>query len=263
MTVSLSVPFLCISNSDIQIMIVMIVNADNTCETSVLWMRYSTLERQFRHEVNVCDPFVTQFEVFEMFVLCCWNVWEICFVSLTCLRSLASVCEILEKFVLCFWDVFLRCLRKAEIGVQYQSLQKLDPQKTWQTKKLTMLNSTHTLFDQAQRAPTQIYDKQHGKAKGTISGQAGVRTTQHNMTTKNWNIILKHHDIVGEKKSKNKGGKDWSAKRVGKQQQVTALNLTHNQKRFKHARRKPKQKVWMTTWHGKGNDPKTNQPENH
>ena len=71
MTVSLNVLFLCISNSDIQIMIVMIVNAGNTCETSVLWMRYSTLDRQFRHEVNVCDPFVTQFEVFEMFVLCC------------------------------------------------------------------------------------------------------------------------------------------------------------------------------------------------
>ena len=34
------------------------------------------------------------------------------------------------KFVLCFCDVFWRCLRTAETGVQYQPLQKLDPQKT-------------------------------------------------------------------------------------------------------------------------------------
>ena len=80
------------------------------------------------------DPFVTQFEVSGMFVLCLWDVWEVCFVSLTCLRSLVSVFEMFEKFVLCFWDVFLRCLRKAEIGVQNQaevgvqnqSLKKLD-----------------------------------------------------------------------------------------------------------------------------------------
>ena len=59
---------------------------------------------------------------------------------------------------------------------------------------------------------------------------------------KTWSVILKHYDIVGEKTSKDKGGKDWSARRVGKQQQVTALNLTHNQKRFKYAQCKPKQK---------------------
>ena len=53
MVVLLSVPFLCISHSDIQIMIVMTANADNTCETNVLWMRYSTLERQFRRETCV------------------------------------------------------------------------------------------------------------------------------------------------------------------------------------------------------------------
>ena len=125
MVVLLSVPFLCISHTDIQILIVMIVNADNTCEINVLWMRYNSLERQFHHEVHVWDPFATQFVVFEMFVLCLWDVWEVCFVSLTCLRSLVSVFEMFEKFVLCFWDVVLRCLRKAEIGVQYQSLQKL------------------------------------------------------------------------------------------------------------------------------------------
>ena len=64
-----------------------------------------------------------------------------------------------------------------EINDQYQSLQKLDPQKT-----LANENSTHALFDQAQRAPKQMYDKQHGKAKGTISGQAGVNTTRLNTT---------------------------------------------------------------------------------
>ena len=43
MVVLLSVLFLCISHTDIQILIVMFVNADNTCEINVLWMRYSTL----------------------------------------------------------------------------------------------------------------------------------------------------------------------------------------------------------------------------
>ena len=61
MAVLLSAPFLCISHTDIQLLIVMIVDADNTCEISVLWMRYSTLESQFHHEVQVWDPFVTQF----------------------------------------------------------------------------------------------------------------------------------------------------------------------------------------------------------
>ena len=53
MVVLLSVPFLCISHTDIQILIVMFVNADNTCESNVLWMRYSTLESQFYQEVHV------------------------------------------------------------------------------------------------------------------------------------------------------------------------------------------------------------------
>ena len=66
-----------------QILIVMMVNADSTCEINVLWMRYSTLKSQFSHEVHVWDPFVTQFEVFEMFFLCLWDVPEVCFVSLT------------------------------------------------------------------------------------------------------------------------------------------------------------------------------------
>ena len=44
------------------------------------------------------------------------------------------------------------------------------------------------------------------------------------MTDETWSVILKNHDMVGEKKSKDEGGKDWSAKRVGDQQQVTVLN---------------------------------------
>ena len=44
------------------------------------------------------------------------------FVLLTCLslRSLAGVFEMFTTFVLNFCD-FLRCLREADIGVQYQS----------------------------------------------------------------------------------------------------------------------------------------------
>jgi hypothetical protein len=33
-------------------------------------------------------------------------------------------------------------------------------------KQLPTLNSTQNLFDQAQRALKQLYDKQHGKGKG-------------------------------------------------------------------------------------------------
>ena len=100
-----------------------------------------------------------------------------------------------------------------EINVQYQSLQKLDSQKTLASeKKLTTLNSTHTLFDQAQRAPKQMYDKQHGKAKGTISGQASVRTTQHKMTDETCSVILNHHDTVGENSGKLHR---WQAQRPG------------------------------------------------
>ena len=76
---------------------------------------------------------------------------------------------------------------------------------TGKRKQLTTLNSMHSLFDQALRAPKQIYDKQHGKAKGTISGQASVRTTQHNMTDETCSGILNHHDILGENSGKLHG----------------------------------------------------------
>ena len=70
----LSVPFLCISHIGIQILIVTIVNAFNMCVIDVLWMHYSTLESQFHDEVHIRVTFVTQFEVFEMFVLCLGDV---------------------------------------------------------------------------------------------------------------------------------------------------------------------------------------------
>jgi hypothetical protein len=50
-----------------------------------------------------------------------------------------------------------------------------------------------------------MYDKQHGKAKGTISGHASVRTTQHNMTEETCSVILNHHDVVGENSGKLHG----------------------------------------------------------
>ena len=54
-------------------------------------------------------------------------------------------------------------------------------------------------------ASKQMHDKQHGKAKGTISGQASVRTTQHNMADKTCSVILNHHDVVGENSGKLHG----------------------------------------------------------
>ena len=51
-----------------------IVNAFNMCVIDVLWMHYSTLESQFHDEVHIRVTFVTQFEVFEMFVLCLGDV---------------------------------------------------------------------------------------------------------------------------------------------------------------------------------------------
>ena len=54
MVVLLSVPFLCISHTDIQILIVMIVNADNTCDECALdalqhfsWQRENTDNAEF------------------------------------------------------------------------------------------------------------------------------------------------------------------------------------------------------------------------
>ena len=99
-------------------------------------------------------------------------------------------------------------------------------------KQRTRLNSMYTLFDQAQPAPKQMYDKQHGKAKGTISGQASVRTIQHNTTAKTWSVIFKKQRHCGRKEKQGQTREDWSAKRVGKQQQVTVLSLMHNQKVF-------------------------------
>ena len=115
----------------------------------------------------------------------------------------------------------------------------------------------------AARAQTTVWQATwHGKGMQREQSQDRPMREPFNTT---WPtkpaVILKRHDIVGEKKSKDKGGKDWSAKRVGKQQQVTALNLTHSQKRFKHAQRKPKQKY--EGQHGTEKDPKTNQSENH
>ena len=72
-------------------------------------------------------------------------------------------------------------------------------------KQPTTLNSMQNLFDQAQRAPKQLYDKQHGKARGTISGQASVRTFQHNMTDETCSVMLNHHNIVGENSGKLQG----------------------------------------------------------
>ena len=73
----LSVRFLFISHIDIQVPIVMTLNADNTRETNVLWQRYSTLENQFYHEVHhpffytcllfVFEMFKEMFRVFDMF----------------------------------------------------------------------------------------------------------------------------------------------------------------------------------------------------
>ena len=82
MVVLLSVPFLCISHTDIQILIVMIVNADNMCEINVLRMRYSTLESRFSFSMKY---------TYEIPLLH----------SLRCLRCLFCVFEMFEKFVLC------------------------------------------------------------------------------------------------------------------------------------------------------------------
>ena len=62
-------------------------------------------------------------------------------------------------------------------------------------------------FDQAQRAPKHMYDKQHGKAKGMDKpAWEPLNTTWPQKPEAS--VILKQHDIVGEKKSKDNGGKD-------------------------------------------------------
>ena len=95
--------------------------------------------------------------------------------SLRCLRSLFCV------FEMSFGDV---CARRKLASNTNHCKSHIDPKDVGKGKQLTTLNSTHNLFDQALRAPKQMYDKQYGKAKGTTSGQASVRTIQHNMTAK-------------------------------------------------------------------------------
>ena len=80
MAVLLSALFLCISHTDIQLLIVMIVDADNTCEISVLWMRYSTLEVSFIMKYKYEIPLLHSFR---------------------CLRCLFRVFGMFEKFVSC------------------------------------------------------------------------------------------------------------------------------------------------------------------
>ena len=94
---------------------------------------------------------------------------------LRCLRRLLCV------FDVSFFEMFVQSGNWRPIPIIAETGSAKDVGKR---KNLTTLNSPHTLFDQAQRAPKQMYDKQHGKAKRTISGQAGVKTTQHNMTAK-------------------------------------------------------------------------------
>ena len=53
MLVLFSVPFFCISQNDIQILIVMIVNTDNTCDQCALDALHHFIERQFYHEAHV------------------------------------------------------------------------------------------------------------------------------------------------------------------------------------------------------------------
>jgi len=82
-----------------------------------------------------------------------------------------------------------------EINVQYQSLQKLDSQKTLASeKKLTTLNSTHTLFDQAQRALKQIYDKQwQGKGNNLRTSRRENHSTQHDRKNLKRHIETSRH----------------------------------------------------------------------
>jgi len=47
-----------------------------------------------------------------------------------------------------------------------------------------------------------MYDKQHGKAKGTISGQASVRATQHNMADETCGVILIHFSNIAKTQNK-------------------------------------------------------------
>ena len=51
----------------------------------------------------------------------------------------------------------------------------------------------------------------------TTSGQASVRTTQHNMTDETCSVILYHHNIAGENSGKLHG---WQAQRAEIRQSI-------------------------------------------
>ena len=189
------------------------------------------------------DPFVTQFEVFEMFVLCLWEVWEVCFVSLTCLRSLVSVFEMFEKFVLCFWCVFFwDVCAKRKLASKDQSLQKLDPQKTLANEKTWQrwIRRIPCLIKRSARpnkCMTNNMARQREQSQDKPAWKPLNTTWPQNPEASYWNITT----LWAQRNARTKAGKT-DPQNVSQTAASDTLNLTHSQKRFKHAQRKPKQK---------------------
>ena len=127
---------------------------------------------------------------------------------------------------------------------------------------MTTHNWTHHLFDHAQRAPKQLYDHQQDKARGTISKQA---TTQHNMTNETWSVILNHHGIVGTRKNEGRERRDatylQNASANNNKWQIWIWCVIKNRSNANNANRNKSMKDYKGTV--KGNNPKTNQRENH
>ena len=215
------------------------------CEINVLWMRYSTLESRFSfsmkytceipllHSLRCLRCLFCVLEMFEKFVLCLWHVSEVWSMPLRCLRrSLFCV------FEMSFWHV----CAKRKLTSKASHCKNEIGKRCWQTK-----TNDNAEFDakpvrsSAARAKTNAWQTTwQGRGNNLRTSQRENHSTQHGRQKLQRHIETSRH--CGRKESMDKGGKDRSAKRVGKQQQVTALNLTHNKKRFKHARRKPKQK---------------------
>ena len=141
------------------------------------------------------------------------GVWDVCSVSLRCLRSLFCVFDMFKKLgqclwdvwknVLYFWDVFLRCLREAEIGVQNQSLQKLERQKTLANENTGNAEfDAYPVWSSAARAQTIVWQTTWQRQRE--QSQEPLNTTwPQKPEASYWNITT----LWANRKARTKAGK--------------------------------------------------------
>ena len=197
--------------------------------------------------------------------------------SLRCLRSLFCAFEMFKKSGQCLWDVWdklfcvcLRCFfemfaesenwRPIPTIARIRYAKDVGKRKNWQRG---IRRITCSIKRSARPNKCIWQTTWQGKGNNLRTSRRKNHSTQHDCKNLKRHIEKSRHGGRKEKQGRRRERLIRKTCRRPATSDSAELNLMHNQKRFKHAQRKPKQKLWRTTWHGKGNNPKTNQPENH